>query len=59
MEVPVGHIPLPDLLNQLSPLSPKGPPGLQFNQVPSITKVLSIKITYGHHVVFRPLGHLP
>jgi hypothetical protein len=30
----------------------RAPPGLQFNQVPLITKVLSIKITYGRHMVF-------
>jgi hypothetical protein len=59
MEVPVYHISLPDPPNQLSPLSPKGPSDLQVNQVTSITKVLSIKITYGRHVVFRPLDHLP
>jgi hypothetical protein len=36
----------------------RAPPDLQFNQVLSIKPKLSLR-TYGRHVVFRPLGHLP
>jgi hypothetical protein len=36
LEVPVFHIPLPDLSNQLSPLFPKGPARSQINH-PTIT----------------------
>jgi hypothetical protein len=40
------------------PFPPKGPTGLQFNQVLSTKPKFEFKGTYGHHMVFRPLGHL-
>jgi hypothetical protein len=39
------------------PLS--SPPGLQFNQVPSTKPKCWVWRTYGRHMVFQPLGHLP
>jgi hypothetical protein len=35
------------------------PPGLHFNQNFSQRPSVEILRTYGHHVVFRPLSHLP
>jgi hypothetical protein len=35
------------------------PPGLHFNHILSKTKELRLLRTYGRHVIFRPLGHLP
>jgi hypothetical protein len=35
------------------------PPGLQFNHIPSIKPKCWVWRTYGHHVVFQPLSHLP
>jgi hypothetical protein len=37
----------------------RAPPGLQFNQVPTTKPKCWVWRTYGRHVVFRPLGHLP
>jgi hypothetical protein len=54
------HIPLLGLLNQRSSsFHLRPPPDLQFNQVLSIKLEFEFKGTYGCHVVFRPLGHLP
>jgi hypothetical protein len=37
----------------------RAPPSLQFNQVSSTKPRCWMWRTYGRHVVFRPLGHLP
>ena len=51
--------PLPDLPNQLSPLSPSGPARSHFKHSLPKTEELGLLRTYGHHMIFRPLGHLP
>jgi hypothetical protein len=53
--------PLPDLLDQLSPLSPHGPARSPFflAKLFSLIPSVSSKISYGRHVVSQPRGHLP
>jgi hypothetical protein len=43
----------------VSPFHLRAPPSLQFNQDLSTKLEFEFKVTYGHHMVFWPLGHLP
>jgi hypothetical protein len=57
---PAFRIPLPDLPNwRSSPFHLRALPGLQFIQNLSTKLKFEFKGTYGRHVVFRPLDHLP
>jgi hypothetical protein len=53
------HTTLRPSQSTISPFHLWVPPGLQFIQVLSTKLEFEFKGTYGHHVVFRPVSHLP
>jgi hypothetical protein len=59
LKVSALHIPLPDIPNRWSsPFPLRAPLGLWFNNPPTKLE-FDFKRTYGRHVVFWPLDHLP